>query len=127
MTFDLDTLMKIAVPLLLLAALIFLPGCTTNFAKRLAKMPDGRFERAKLEQTGKFTHTTIELVNATKDNGVLTASSIAVKHNDPWTQNFTFDATGYIVQLTPAEKRKPLPASVPSVSSVVNPEVPAAK
>ncbi len=92
-----------------LAALFFLSGCTTGLGRRLAKMPDGRFKTATLEETGKFSTTTIKLGDARKDNGLLTAATIDVVHSNLWVQKLEFHATGYVVQLTPAEKKKPLP------------------
>lgn len=111
MTFDLPTLMKILAPLVVLAAVVLIfSGCTAGLSQRLARMPDGRFATATLQETGKFTSTTIKLTAATKDNGLLTAEHISVSHTNPWLTKFEFEAQGYVVQLTPAEKKKPLPA-----------------
>lgn len=122
MSADLFTFMKIAALLCaVVAALVFLTGCTTGLAAKLNKLPDGRFATATLEETDKFTSTTIKLEGVTKDNGTLAADRMAVDHTNPWVTKFHYEVTGYYGQLSAAEKRKLLPpAPAPSPA----PEVP---
>ena len=98
---------SLAVLALALVAL-FLSGCTTGVAAKLNKMPDGRFSSALLEETDKFTSTTIKLSGVTKDNGELTAAKITVDHTNPWLTKLHFEAEDYAVQLSRAAQKKPL-------------------
>jgi len=108
---DTLTLMKFALLALALVALcVVLTGCTTGLAAKLNKLPDGRFATATLEETDKFTSTTIKLENVTKDNGTLAADRMAVDHTNPWVTKFHYEVTGYYGQLSAAEKKKLLPS-----------------
>lgn len=111
-------------PVLLAAvalAALLLTGCTSGFASKLNKMPDGRFTRVSLEETGKFSSTAIVLENAVKDNGLLTADKVAIDHTNPWVTKLKFVAEGYVVQLSAAEKRKPLPSLVTTSEPITDP------
>lgn len=110
---ELLTLMKFSVLALALVALcVVLTGCTTGLAAKLNKLPDGRFDTAKLEETDKFTSTTIALTDVTKDNGTLSAARMVIDHTNPWVTKFHYEVTGYYGQLSASEKKKLLPAVV---------------
>lgn len=115
-------LLAIPFGLLLLALL----GCTSGLAGKLHKMPDGQFTRATFEETGKFTHTKIDLTGVRKDNGVLTAATIAIDHNDPWFQHVKFNADNYEVQLSREAQKKPLSPQVPAKEADVRGQMPEA-
>lgn len=113
---DTLTLMKFACLALVLVALcIFLTGCTTGLAAKLNKLPDGRFESAKLEETDKFTSTKIALADVVKDNGTLRAGRMVIDHTNPWVTSFHYEVVGYYGQISAAEKRKLLPPAVESI------------
>lgn len=109
-----------------LVALAFTSGCANGLSSKLAKMPDGRFQRATLKETGKFTHTVISLEGVTKDNGLFSADRISIDHTNPWVLEFHFEATGYEGQLTAATKKLVLPPRVlvvppPTAAAEANP------
>lgn len=101
---DMKTLLILAVA----SAALLLTGCTSGFAAKLNKLPDGAFTSAKLEETDKFTSTTIALTGVTKDNGELSAASIAIDHTNPWVTKFHFEAENYQAQLSRTEQKKKL-------------------
>lgn len=115
MSADLLTLMKFSLlAVVLVALLVFLTGCTSGLASKLNKLPDGRFATATLEETDKFTSTTIKLEGVSKDNGTLSAERMAVDHTNPWVTKFHYEVTGYYGQLSAAEKKKLLPPVAPA-------------
>jgi hypothetical protein len=122
MSADLLTFMKIAALLCAaVAAVMFLTGCTSGIAAKLNKLPDGRFASAKLEQTDKFTSTTIDLTGVTKDNGTFIAERMVIDHTNPWVTKFRYEVTGYYGQLSAAEKRKLIPSAAPAPSESIPP------
>lgn len=102
----------VVIPFVLLA--VFLTGCTTGLAAKINKLPDGRFATATMEETDKFTSTTIKLEGVTKDNGTLAADRMAIDHTNPWVTKFHYEVTGYYGQLSAAEKKKLLPPANPN-------------
>ena len=127
MSADIFTLMKFAlIALALVALLVFVTGCTSGIAAKLNKLPDGRFATATLEETDKFTSTTIKLENVTKDDGTLAAGRMAIDHTNPWVTKFHYEVTDYYGQLSAAAKKKPLPP-IPFKSLDVTPATPPAE
>lgn len=121
MSADLLTLMKFAfLASAVVCVVLLLTGCTSGIAAKINKLPDGRFATAKLEQTDKFTSTTIELTGVIKDNGTMSAERMVIDHTNPWVTKFRYDVSGYYGQLSAAEKRKLLPPATPAPA----PEVP---
>lgn len=97
------------------ALVVFLGGCSTGIAAKLNKLPDGRFDSAKLEETGKFTSTTITLTDVTKDNGTMQAARMSIDHTNPWITKFRYEVVGYYGQLSASEKKKLLPPAAVAI------------
>jgi hypothetical protein len=114
-------------PILVLALALFallVTGCTSGFAAKLNKMPDGRWSTARLEETDKFTSTTIQLDGVSKDNGQLSAKQIVIDHTNPWMTKFHFEATDYEAQLSAAAKKKLFTPLLPPGSGAAPAPVP---
>lgn len=117
---------SIALVCTLLAVAVLATGCTSGIAAKLNKLPDGRFATATLEETDKFTSTTIKLEGVAKDDGTLSAARMTIDHTNPWVTKFHYDVTDYYGQLSAAAKKKPLPP-VPLKSLDVTPATPPAE
>lgn len=122
-----NVLLLIPFALLVLAC----SGCASRLASSLQRMPDGAFQRLVFQETGKFTSTTVTGAGVVKDNGKLTADSLTIEHTDPWFPKISLQVEGYQVQLSAAEKRKPIepimhgrpPPAAPSSPSITSSEV----
>lgn len=92
--------------------LLALGGCSSaNFEARVRKLPDGHFDSVRLTETGKFTSTTIEGANLTKDGNTIHADKVRAQHTNPWLPNVEFIAEGWTLDVSAnARPKKPEPA-----------------
>lgn len=71
--------------------LFLLTGCQLpDIAKLDAKIPDGNWQKARVEVTGKFTSTTLD-AKGVKEDGKWKEGQLHFRHTNPWLTNASVD------------------------------------
>jgi hypothetical protein len=82
---------KTTIPAILAALGLLSGGCATSSLKKLdAQIPDGVWEQAAIEVTGKFTSTTLDATGV-KRGGKWVRGEVHFTHNNPWVTKATVD------------------------------------
>ena len=107
----------ILIPFALLAILLS-SGCT-SIKRALRQLPDGHFEKLVMNETGKFSNTTGTFAVLDKDNDVIRARGVDLRHSNLWIPNLSLQSEVVTIDLaTTAGKRvNPTPIALPDPSA----------
>jgi len=68
-----------------------LSGCALpDLSKLDAKIPDGNWQKARVEVTGKFTSTTLD-AKGVKEGGKWKEGELTFRHTNPWLTNASLE------------------------------------